>query len=926
MELTVFLNEINCDIFCVTEHWSKAEQIKSVSINGYYIPHFFCRTNYKNGGVGFYIKDNIRSETLQKINELTVEKDFECSCIKFYISKDKFIILLGVYRSPSGSLTNFLKKLTEALDLLTNKNKAKNIIVCGDFNINFLVPAECRKLVDILDSFNITPVIQQPTRMRNCLDNICVNKTSTDFSSAVLYNGHSDHMAQQLILKINEPEKETQVYKFRDLNNKKNIEQFCNLLKKEKWNEIIHSSHNVDKKFNIFLDIFLYYMDICFPEKTKKTKKIPGKPHNNWMTRGLKISAQNLKNLHRKVALGDTTVREYHKKYKSIYNKLLKAAKLQHNNKLLLNAENKSKTIWQILRTKNSSTKTIQLKREDKIENDSLIVSSMFNDHFNKIPREVEATINKKDNIKPGNNNNIPHNNSTIFIQPATEVDVISIIKNLKNSNSLGPDGVHVNLLKKCYNQIILPITHLLNCSITEGNFPSKLKIAKIVPIHKSKEETDINNYRPIAILSAFSKIFEKYIANSITQFLDKHDLLNSSQYGFRKGISSAEAINNLLDNVYSNLDKNKKTIGVFLDLSKAFDVINHSMLLDKLERYGIRGVALKWMTSYLTNRKHYVALQGKKSKLLTTSVGVPQGSIMGPLLFIIFINDLKTSDLTIFADDTSFLTYDKELAISINKCNLQMKHVEQWFNKNKLLLNMDKSLFLHFTPTGNQDKSLLIKSDSGSIHQQQTTKFLGIHFQENCKWEVHVSYLCKKVAVVCYCIKQLKSVVSLSVLKIYYFAYFHAVISYNIIAWGSSPETQRLFLLQKRALRYMFGLSSHETCKPYFTKYDILTIPSIFIYNLLIYVKKNINQFKRLTDTHDYDTRGDNILEIPAHKHKKYENSPRYLAIKAYNKLPNNIKILSMPLYKKKIKKILVKKAYYKIAEYFDTNLTICV
>ena len=288
--------------------------------------------------------------------------------------------------------------------------------------------------------------------------------------------------------------------------------------------------------------------------------------------------------------------------------------------------------------------------------------------------------------------------------------------------------------------------------------------------------------------------------------------------------------------------------MGIFLDLSKAFDLVNHGILVDKLEGYGVRSKALDWFESYLDNRRHYVYVNNCKSHSLKSTIGVPQGSILGPLLYIIYVNDFRFNNSIMYADDTSLLTCEPKMVEVTNNSNTQLQQIQQWYKNNNLILNSKKSSFIRFNISNNKhDNSLLIKIDGTSLEQRNGTKFLGLHISDNCSWTVHIKAICKKVATVCYCINQLRKTIDQSTLLMLYYAHFHSVISYSIITWGSSKESERVFKMQKRAVRHIVGVNQRIHCKPIFTRLDILTLPSVYILQLLIYAKSEINQINHL-------------------------------------------------------------------------------
>ena len=291
----------------------------------------------------------------------------------------------------------------------------------------------------------------------------------------------------------------------------------------------------------------------------------------------------------------------------------------------------------------------------------------------------------------------------SIDIPEINTAEIISVISSLSNS-AAGYDEIPASIMKQLIVYYVQPLTLLINKSIAQGKFPDELKLAKVLPIYKNEDEQMIQNYRPISVLPFFSKIFEKIISIYITDFIEENGLLYSNQFGFRKSHGTNHAIISLVEKVSKALDTGKFVIGIFLDLRKAFDTVNHDILIKKLESYGIRGNILNWLKSYLNNRTQYVHYNGYDSDKKTVTHGVPQGSILGPLLFILYINDFSRSSgllfSILFADDTSVFiegtNYDKVIDI-VNK---ELELINIWLIANKLTVNIKKTHYMMFHRT----------------------------------------------------------------------------------------------------------------------------------------------------------------------------------------------------------------------------------
>ena len=333
-----------------------------------------------------------------------------------------------------------------------------------------------------------------------------------------------------------------------------------------------------------------------------------------------------------------------------------------------------------------NSKRKLKFTINNKIVSDSQTIANEFNNVFTNIGPALADKITCSvdpmsyvDNIM-----------NSIVISYVSCMDVKDTILSLKNS-SPGYDKLPAYIAKQCIENYVVPLTYIINMSLIEGIFPSKFKLVKVVPIFKSGE-SDSYNYRPISVLSFFSKIFEKIIYNYVVHFMDKNDTIYKYQFGFRKKHSTQQAIITLVDKITSSLDSGDIIIGVFLDLKKAFDTVNHHILLKKLSSYGIRGTILKWLESYLSDRLQFVTFDGTQSEVKSVKCGVPQGSILGPLLFNIYINDIyNVSEFLftiVYADDTCVLLNGKHLDDLIIQINRELELLFTWLQANKLSLN----------------------------------------------------------------------------------------------------------------------------------------------------------------------------------------------------------------------------------------------
>ena len=338
----------------------------------------------------------------------------------------------------------------------------------------------------------------------------------------------------------------------------------------------------------------------------------------------------------------------------------------------------------------------------------------------------------------------------TVFLNPVTDDELLTIVHKCKSKASKGYDGIDMNLVKKIIPFILVPLKHICNSSLEQGVFPDDMKIARVIPLFKSGDDQTVSNYRPISLLPQFSKILENIFNSRIMNFLNAKQVLYFRQYGFRKNMSTSMAIMDLVEEITNAMDKGKLTIGVFIDLKKAFDTVDHRILVDKLDHYGVRGVAKEWLSSYLGNRKQYVCFNGMNSSYSTVTCGVPQGSILGPTLFIMYVNDLYNVSSylksILFADDTSFFFEGSDLLEMCTNVSTEMNKLYTWFKVNKLSLNLSKTNFMVFGQP-NAPCEYKISIDNIKIEQVNCIKFLGIYIDCKLTWSQHVNTIHTKIA-----------------------------------------------------------------------------------------------------------------------------------------------------------------------------------
>ena len=511
----------------------------------------------------------------------------------------------------------------------------------------------------------------------------------------------------------------------------------------------------------------------------------------------------------------------------------------------------------------------------------------------------------------------------SLFLEPTDCIEILHVVNELKNSHSCGHDEVSTHLLKKIVGSIITPLVHICNLSLLTGVFPSSFKLAKVIPIHKKDDTMVISNYRPISVLPAFSKVLERVVYDRLYNFLDKNMCLNPEQYGFRQSHSTDLALLKFYDRVSTALARREHVVGVFMDLSKAFDTLDHSIILFKLQHYGVRGIAYQWFSSYLTMRRQFTYCHSVNSNILFLKCGVPQGSILGPLLFLIYINDIcqvsNVLSYTLFADDTTVFLSHPEVKSLEQTMNQELPKLTLWFRSNVLSLNVQKTNFMHFKGRKScHNQRIDIKLDGISIERQTCTKFLGVYINDKLTWNDHVNHVAIPISRNIGIMYKVKCFVSDKILLMVYNTLILPYISYCNILWATTKcLTNNILLLQKKAVRICTRSGFRDHTDPLFLRLKCLKVDDInFMQTALFMFRFNTNilpiplssMFQPNSAVHSYATRQalDVHLENPhtalAHK------SIRHRGPDVWNSLPQDVrckrKLLS---FKVAIKRILL-------------------
>ena len=754
------------DVVCLQETWlSDQSDTSLLNINGYNLISngFVCSIH---AGLSIYLKDEYKH---QHVNLYTKNNVWEGQFIEVSGGPLKRKIIIGnIYRPPKTTADNsnfFFDELTHILNFLEQSHS--EAVIAGDFNIDLLKVNEnstSAKFFDTITAHTFFPKITLPTRFSDqngtLIDNFLCKYTavSQHTTAGILTNCISDHQPYFIC--------------FHKLKSRKTPTK-CISLKKEETSSVLHFKNDIrnahiydmlntdvrdnpNNNYSILERNISLYVTKHFTHKNIRYHKHKHKK-SSWITPGIIHSIGFRDKMYRRLkqtpsnSIEFITLKINLRTYNRILKRSINIAKQTYYKSVFENCKHDIKGTWSAIKDiLNKSQQKRELPNTFKIDGELVSDKHNIADRFNTFFTNIGPNLASK--IEVTNNNfkdYLLYPSNTIIKLDPIDINVTEkIIDELKSKSSCGEDGLSVKLLKLIKEDISKSITLVINQSINTGIFPETLKIAKVIPIFKKGDETIFDNYRPISILPAISKVFEKVLFKQLHKYFHEQKLYYDNQYGFRENHSTELAALELIDRITQLMDKGEIPLNIYLDLSKAFDTLNHEILLYKLNYYGIKGTAYKLIKSYLSNRKQYVEFSNTKSETNEITTGVPQGSILGPLLFVIYINDIANAstlfNTIIYADDTtltgnlsSFKSANSSIAQNINN---ELKKVTTWLQVNKLSLNVQKTKLMIFHTPQREVDIPPIQISGVELNPVDDFNFLGIIINKHMNWNSHAN------------------------------------------------------------------------------------------------------------------------------------------------------------------------------------------
>ena len=921
----LLLSNGHIDILCISESWLPPELHSSlVDIPEYSI--YRCDRG-RGGGVCIYIKDHL------KVTMLTTQysRPPHVEDLWMTVQSKKFpsFILGCIYRHPHA-LDESFDYISDVFGSMSLRNKP--LLILGDFNDNLFLPNN--KMKNIMNIHHLSQLVTQPTRITatssTLIDLIITNRPNFIINSEVLSYPVGDHEIITATINIRKEKRSPTIKTFRSLESYSQ-NYLCELLLNEVnlLNAILITDCS-NEQVLIFTNAFAKCIDICAPFVTKEIKRPPAP----WIDSPMKEAMKVRDNLHRTFKLNrlDPIAENKYKCEKRTVKLMLSDKRKSYFKEEFSKCRGDIRGTWDVIK------KIIPIKKEsfdalNSMDVDPQIKAENFNTYFANVGKCTFEKAQKnilQTHQTQSDEHSTPSNGTNKFRPQPVDIDTLILtIKHLKPTNACGSDGISFRFLIDSLPITIFYILIIVNTSIVTGKNPDLWKHPYVVPAFKSGDPENIGNYRPISLLPVISKILEKIVANQLMAFLETNKLLAQEQHGFRPGLSTETALLKVTNQIYANIENRKISLLLLLDLSKAFDSVHHQTLISKLAKVNVDSF---WFDNYISSRIQSVRIGTILSSPMDISFGVPQGSILGPLLFLIYINDLpqyiRECLLVIYADDTQImLTGDlSNIDDLVHRAENILIAAKNYFNNNGLLLNESKTQIIFFGSRqyiSRIPENISIKFNDITLVPSQKVKNLGVIMDSNMTFNAHIDELHKKVIGTLLYLNRVCDRFQPDCRIMVVQSLVLSVLNYCLRIWGSTNKTQleRVQKLQNFAAKIAVGgARKHDHVTPILQKLEWLQMEMKYFYDICLLVFKinnnllpewlfslpTVNQAR----AENINTRHQNSLFVPRTFTDTGARSLNVVGPSFWNRLPLDIRnCQTISSFKSNLIKHLVKK-----------------
>jgi len=932
-EMQALSETTNAAVLGVTESWLD-DSIPDAEVA---IPGYVLQRNDRDrngGGVCMYIRNNIAFNRRTDLESPVTE----FIAIDILLPKTKPILVGVCCRPPKDSV--FYQNIEEQFSLSPNYMQQETYLL-GNFNTNVSCPST-NVLIKALNNFKkmfcLTQLIDCHTRVTattaTTIDLILVSDPDKVNQSGVIECGFSDHHIVFCTRKLNRGQySKHKVTQIRCMKNY-DVKEFEEKLRSKNWFDVINCE-NVNEAWCKFSRLFKSVVDEVAPVKEVRLKQ----RSQLWFSGEILnfIRKRDKALLKFKKSKNNDDYIEF-KRLRNLTQRKITLLKRDFVKNQLEENQNYPKKLWQNLKQLGMPSKSkngtinIGLKSDDtdEIIFENKIVATKFNNFFCNIAAKLVKKLKKRPFDENEVNKFYEKNGATanaFSFNVATEEEVLRLLKSLNVTKSTGCDNISARFLKDAANAIVSPLTYIINLSLKTGVVPDDFKTARVVPLYKKGDCNYEGNYRPVSILPVVSKIFERLAYNQFNDYLCKGDLIYKYQSGFKTMFSTDTALTFLTDKIRFNMDKGLYTGVILLDLQKAFDTVEHNILLTKLKAIGADNSAVKWFASYLGNRKQFVQIGDTTSSKETITCGVPQGSILGPLLFNIYVNDMSNAvncELCLYADDSMLLVSGNNVKEIETTLETEMKNISKWLESNKLSLHLGKTESILFGSKSKLKKmsKLNISCNDVQLESKSSVKYLGATIDQNMSGKSMGTNIVQKVNSGLKFLYRKKDFLNLKYRKLLCASLLQCRYDYafNVYYRGLEKSIKtKLQTAQNKTVRYILGYDNrHHLTVNDLKKVKYLDVERRIEYlslNLMFKVYTNtapsyLCEFKKVSDVHSHNTRSSDLSFVIPHVNTHGGLSFMYNGAKLWNKLPGSVKTSSSKeIFKSRCKDYLFNK-----------------
>ena len=877
----------------------------------------------RGGGLLCFVHESLSMNEFRFVHLNNSTKDLEMQWVTLDMYNMRDVIIINVYRPPQGDYKKACKLIHDAIKMADLKDNAE-IFLMGDFNINFNNKASpmTRELQSTTTYWGLRPQIKGITRLGNglngnlmgtCIDNIFTN-SEVIMATGILDWNFSDHMVIAVKRK-KERVKHTKV-SFKGRSYREYVrEDLQGELAQADW-DWFYNCNDPSRCWEHIEGKLRGYLDRTCPQKVFKVRAAREPWVTNEILEEIKDKDSSLRKAKRSGLVEDW---QKAKADRNRVGRLIEPAKADFLKEQQAELANDPKKCWRLV-------KTIVLNKKVKMSEIALVNRDIGADGINVEGAQTADFINSffsgigpklaEKHKAPWRFHGIRVDESCPPLRTNFE-QVMKLCRDIKTSKASGFDDISTKVFKDAFRVLVPQLVYLFNLSFESGFFPDRWKMATIIPLHKGGDRTEVGNYRPVSLLPLPGKIIERIAHSRITEFLNVMGVISDKQGGFRKGFSTSQTIADLTDKLFADMNDGKVSLAAFIDLRKAFDTVDHNILLKKLQCYGVKELNLKWCQNYLSNRVQRTLANGHLSSSKNITCGVPQGSVLGPLFFILYVNDVQQAicgaHLQLYADDTVLFASDHDAEVAARKLQPALKQFEEWCSRNKLSLNPKKTKKMAFGTRlqVKKAKNVTLLIANVPLQNVPTYKYLGILLDSTLSYNCHVNNVVSTVTYKANLLAKIRKFMTNNVALKIYKSMILPYFDYGDVIYNTANQTglDKLQRVQNKCLKTCLGFgrrhetkSLHATAKVPMLEARRETHVNNFMYHRL--------SRPHLLDGRNIATRAHDapMFRVVKPSIEVYKRSVEYSGAVKWNNLPTDIRNnKSSALFKAKQKNLLL-------------------